>query len=138
MPSTRRVTNGSSNFFIPSLFFLLTLALCSSALCSLALCSLAYLHFKSHCLILQPAKNLDRTMLRLFLFLSHSSRLQNKFLGTFCRHQNKHILEVVSLPHLHRYQKSQNRLLKVCYVPATSAGLSRLLFLWWPLTVLMK
>jgi hypothetical protein len=31
-------------------------------------------------------------------------------------------------------------LLKVCYVPAISAGLSRLLFLflWWPLTVLMK
>jgi len=36
---------------------------------------------------------------------------------------------------------SQHRLLKVCYVPATSAGLSRLFFfsfLWWPLTVLMK
>jgi hypothetical protein len=32
----------------------------------------------------------------------------------------------------------QNRLPKVCYVPATSVGLSRLLFLWWPLTVLMK
>jgi hypothetical protein len=35
----------------------------------------------------------------------------------------------------------QNRLLKVCYVPATSAGLNRLLFflfLLWPLTVLMK
>jgi hypothetical protein len=34
----------------------------------------------------------------------------------------------------------QNRLLEVCYVPATSAGLSRLLFLFlrWPLTVLMK
>jgi hypothetical protein len=34
--------------------------------------------------------------------------------------------------------KVQNRLLKVCYVPATSASLSRLLFLRWPLTVLMK
>ncbi len=34
--------------------------------------------------------------------------------------------------------KVQNRLLKVCYVPATSAGLSRLLFLQWPLTVIMK
>ncbi len=32
----------------------------------------------------------------------------------------------------------QNRLLKVCYVPATSTGLWRLLFLLWPLTVLMK
>ncbi len=35
----------------------------------------------------------------------------------------------------------QNRLLKVCYVPATSATLNRLLFfsfLLWPLTVLMK
>ncbi len=31
----------------------------------------------------------------------------------------------------------QNRLLKVCYVPNTSASLSRLLFLQWPLTVLM-
>ncbi len=31
-----------------------------------------------------------------------------------------------------------NRLLKVCYVPATSAGLSRLLFLLRPLKVLMK
>jgi hypothetical protein len=39
-------------------------------------------------------------------------------------------------------QSVQNRLLKVCYVPATSAGLNRLLyfffFLWWQLTVLMK
>ncbi len=32
----------------------------------------------------------------------------------------------------------QNRLLKVCYVPATSAGFPRLLFLLRPLTVLMK
>ncbi len=32
----------------------------------------------------------------------------------------------------------QNRLLKVCYVPATSVCLPRLLFLLWPLTVLMK
>jgi hypothetical protein len=34
----------------------------------------------------------------------------------------------------------QNRLLKVCYVPATSTSLSRLFFLvlQWPLTVLMK
>jgi hypothetical protein len=32
----------------------------------------------------------------------------------------------------------QNRLLKVCYVPATNAGLPRLLFLLQPLTVLMK
>jgi hypothetical protein len=28
----------------------------------------------------------------------------------------------------HRYQKSLNRLLKVCYVPATSASLKRLSF----------
>jgi hypothetical protein len=37
--------------------------------------------------------------------------------------------------------KVHNRLLKVCYVPTTSASLSRLLFLFflqWPLTVLMK
>ena len=32
----------------------------------------------------------------------------------------------------------KNRLLKVCYVPATSASLPRLLFLLRPLTVLMK
>ncbi len=32
----------------------------------------------------------------------------------------------------------QNRLLKVCYVPTTSASLPRLLFLLRPLTVLMK
>ncbi len=32
----------------------------------------------------------------------------------------------------------QNRLLKVCYVPATSAGLNRLLFFLHPITVLMK
>jgi hypothetical protein len=29
-------------------------------------------------------------------------------------------------------------MLKVCYVPSTSTGLPRLLFLLWPLTVLMK
>ncbi len=40
----------------------------------------------------------------------------------------------------HRYRKSLNRLLKVCYVPATSTVLmsSFLLFLLRPLTVLMK
>jgi hypothetical protein len=32
----------------------------------------------------------------------------------------------------------QNRLLKVCYVPAASASLPRLLFLLRPLAVLMK
>jgi hypothetical protein len=32
----------------------------------------------------------------------------------------------------------QNRLLKVCYVPATRVGLNRLLFLLQPLTVVMK
>jgi hypothetical protein len=32
----------------------------------------------------------------------------------------------------------QNRLLKVCYVPTTSAGLNRVLFWLQPLTVLMK
>ncbi len=32
----------------------------------------------------------------------------------------------------------QNRLFKVCYVPTTVASLNRLLFLPWPLTVLMK
>jgi hypothetical protein len=32
----------------------------------------------------------------------------------------------------------KNRLLKVWYVPATSAGLNRLLFFLQPLTVLMK
>jgi hypothetical protein len=37
-----------------------------------------------------------------------------------------------------RYQKKKNRLLKVCYVPATSARLQRLLFLLQPLTELMK
>jgi len=42
----------------------------------------------------------------------------------------------------HRYRKYLNRLLMVCYVPATNASLKRLskllLFLSWPLTVLMK
>ncbi len=44
------------------------------------------------------------------------------------------------LSHSHRYQKSLNRLLKVCYVPTTSTGLKRLCFflLLRPLTVLMK
>jgi hypothetical protein len=37
-----------------------------------------------------------------------------------------------------KVQSLTKRLLKVCYMPATSAGLSRLLFLRWPLTVLMK
>jgi hypothetical protein len=38
-------------------------------------------------------------------------------------------------------QSLQNRLLKVCHVPATSTHLPRLLFIYfllWPLTVLMK
>jgi len=43
----------------------------------------------------------------------------------------------------HRYQKSLNRLLQVCYVPAARAGLKRLSFFFFisllrPLTVLMK
>jgi hypothetical protein len=41
----------------------------------------------------------------------------------------------------HRYRKMKNRLLKVCYVPATSTGLPRLLFSSFfmrPLTVVMK
>jgi hypothetical protein len=43
----------------------------------------------------------------------------------------------------HKYQKSQNRLLKVCCVPATSAGLPRVSFLFffflqWPFTVLIR
>ncbi len=46
---------------------------------------------------------------------------------------------------MHRYRKSQNRLLKVCCVPATSAGLPRVSFffsflflLQWPFTLLIK
>ncbi len=35
-------------------------------------------------------------------------------------------------------ERLQNRLLKVCYVPATTAGLNTLLFLLLLLTVLMK
>jgi hypothetical protein len=35
----------------------------------------------------------------------------------------------------HRYQKIKNRLLKVCYVPATSAGLPRLLFCYFDVAV---
>jgi hypothetical protein len=38
----------------------------------------------------------------------------------------------------HRYQKTKNRFLKVFYVPATSTGLPKLLFLMQPLTVPMK
>jgi hypothetical protein len=51
------------------------------------------------------------------------------------------IVQVTTLCVIRIDIESQNRLLKVCYVPATSAGLSRLLFLsflQWPLTVLMK
>ncbi len=49
---------------------------------------------------------------------------------------------ILLLSQSHRYRKSLNRLLKVCYVLATSAGLKRLTFffffcLLWPLTVLM-
>jgi hypothetical protein len=42
--------------------------------------------------------------------------------------------------HIHRYQKSLNRLLKVCYVPSTSTVLIAFFssFLLQPLTVLMK
>jgi hypothetical protein len=42
--------------------------------------------------------------------------------------------------HIHRYRKSLNRLLKVCYVPSTSAVLIVFFssFLLRPLTVLMK
>ena len=57
---------------------------------------------------------------------------------------NPQISDIIRL--LHRYQKSQNRLLKVCCVPATSVGLPRVSFfffsflflLQWPFTVLMK
>ncbi len=38
----------------------------------------------------------------------------------------------------HRYRKSPNRLLKVYYVPATSAVLMGFFFLLRPITVLMK
>jgi hypothetical protein len=41
----------------------------------------------------------------------------------------------------HRYRKMKNRSLKVCYVPATSVGLLRLLFFFFfmqLLTMLMK
>jgi hypothetical protein len=41
------------------------------------------------------------------------------------------LIEVIDIESL------QNRLLKVCYAPTTSAGLPRLLFLLPPLTVLM-
>jgi hypothetical protein len=47
----------------------------------------------------------------------------------------------VTVCFIHRYQKTKNRLLKFCYVPATSAVRNRLLFflfLLWPFTVLMK
>jgi len=47
----------------------------------------------------------------------------------------------VSLSLPHRYQKLKNRLLKFCYVPATSAAHNRLLFFLFllrPFTVLMK
>ncbi len=40
--------------------------------------------------------------------------------------------------HIIHIKSLQNRLLKVCYVPPTSASLPSLLFLLWPLTVLMK
>ncbi len=57
-----------------------------------------------------------------------------------------YLLKIVNTDHyktcIHRYRKSQNRLLKVCCVPATSAGLPRISFffflLQWPLAVLIK
>ncbi len=55
------------------------------------------------------------------------------------------LLPRLSLCVHHRYQKMKNKLLKVCYVPTTSAGLPRVSFflsvlflLLQPLTVLMK
>jgi hypothetical protein len=55
----------------------------------------------------------------------------------FCKHLHSSLI--------HRYRKSQNRLLNVCYVPATSASLPRVNFffsflflLQWTFTVLIK
>jgi hypothetical protein len=48
---------------------------------------------------------------------------------------------IIYLHHMHRYWSLQNRLLKVCYVPANSADLNRFLFFFFslrPSTVLMN
>ena len=49
-----------------------------------------------------------------------------------CFYNSQRSLHIIDIEGL------QNRLLKVCYVPATSAGLASLLFFLGPLTVLMK
>ncbi len=51
------------------------------------------------------------------------------------------LIQNLSIGLVHRYQKTKNRLLKVCYVPATNARLPRLFFLFLSmqlLTVLTK
>jgi hypothetical protein len=66
--------------------------------------------------------------------------------GNHSHHHHRHLCcpchkdFVVNLVNVIDIESLQNRLLKVCYVPATSAGLSRLLFIFlrWSLTVLMK
>ncbi len=57
--------------------------------------------------------------------------LLNLFLGTAA-------LELLIAVNSIDIKSLQNRLLKVCYVPAASASLNRLLFLLQLLTVLMK
>ncbi len=50
-------------------------------------------------------------------------------------------IHTISMGLEHRYQKMKNRLLKFCYVHATSAACNRLLFflfLLWLFTVLIK
>jgi hypothetical protein len=69
------------------------------------------------------------TLIGSFLFFCHSAQ----------GGQSKHSSDCHGT--LHRYRKMKNRLLKFCYVPATSAAHNRLLFflfLLLPFTVLMK
>ncbi len=59
------------------------------------------------------------------------SATQDKLAARFCR------LVAAWVPDID-IQSLKNRLLKVCYVSATSTGLQRLLFLLQPLMILMK
>jgi hypothetical protein len=61
----------------------------------------------------------------------------NKFVFKVNKSSAKYSVKKSMLYVNHRYRKSLNRLLKVCYVPPISAAFFSSFFLW-PLTVLMK
>ncbi len=63
--------------------------------------------------------------------MKHKTNLIFKNVGSY---RESYLRKDAIIP---KISKVQNRLLKVCYVPATCDSISRLLFLRWPLTVLM-